>query len=260
MKSNKSILNLFIVGVGLLLALSSCGPALYVPNSINAPLLAEKGDYRIAGAYFPRYLRWNMDIQGATAVSDHALLTGSLLTNTGVFNSRNHIVFLEMGGGWYGAGKSDRHGNPWLRAEILGNFGLGTGLNCKNSKCSNRYKGGYQRLSFQPGIGVRSRYVEFSLHGRLSQVFYSGFRHYENDRLVERKKFNFSTFEPVVSLAAGADPVKFFIQFNSLRVLKNREGYALVTSDILELSRVSGTAYFTFGVVVRPKELSTFGQ
>lgn len=199
-----------------LMMLGSCTTQMYVSNAVNAPLLKERGEVKINAT--------PTDLQAAVAVTDHIGLMangfykgwkgdnqydhhgGMGELGIGYFkNFGNHLVFENYIGG--GAGQvykqeqfTDRFGNPYV-----GKFNANAG-----------------RAFIQPGIGLRSRFVDLAFTPRFSFVKYTSFssdnypadelrkNYLENDRLTT-PLFIFA--EPAVTLRLGYKFIKLQAQY-----------------------------------------------
>jgi hypothetical protein len=79
--------NLWIMG---LLALASCTPPLYLPNTVQAPTLLESGEVEVGTYYSPNFL----NVQAAVAVTDNIGILASGVTD---FRSSTDTAYHHFG-------------------------------------------------------------------------------------------------------------------------------------------------------------------
>lgn len=233
MKTSNQLTQVLLLSGTLLLA--SCGVTLYVPNTVNTPLLHEKEDFKINAGFVGYAPETTFDVQGAYAVSDHAVVlanTSFMSGNTGNdnFSNNNTHTFLEGGGGLYTSFWPNKNGWNIGRAEALGGYGFGWAEDFDNGQ---RFTGRYQRLFVQPAFGIRHRVVDATLGMRFGFVSFSDYRRYEGNTLMETDQLGFSTVEPVLTIALGYKYVKYYMQFGGLNLLSGQEDYRRVTQDDL---------------------------
>ncbi len=229
---------------------SSCGPTLYIPNMINAPLLSEKGDFKavIGGAGMAPDA--SLDLQGAYALSDNL----AVLANGSMMGHRKRVEWagfrqelLEAGLGAYTAFWPDEKHFNRGRAEVFA--GAGAAWSEDGSIYSGRgqydyYRGNYQRFFLQPSLGIKTRIFDAAISTRLAWVNFSDFRHASGGETLEQGRFGFLTNETVLSLGLGYKYVKVFLQVGSVNPLINRLYYHRVTSGYFD-SHFNGGLAFT---------------
>jgi hypothetical protein len=250
--------NLLIISA-LAAILAGCGPTLYVPNTVNTPLLAEKKDWKASIGVIGMAPEANVDLQGSYAFHDHFAAMGNMSFMAGhndqgsqaVSNLRNSHSLVEGGVGAYTSFWKNRRGVPIGRAEIFGGTGVGWAEdnnpdNVFNVDGTDRYLGVYQRYFLQPSVGIRSRIVDISFATRISRVHFSSFKHYEDGSLTENSSFGFPTAEPVLTLSLGYKYVKYYMQVGSIETQGNPENFQKVTDYL-----TSGS-HFNLGLVGCP--------
>jgi hypothetical protein len=178
------------------LYLVSCAPA-YVPNTINTPLLSNKGEIQ-AGL---NYGLSGFDPQAAYALTDHIglMINGSFRNNTSDSSDSYHRhAFVEGGGGYYtrigGAGRFEVYGGygySRLQAYFDGDIWI---------KYANVYS---HRLFLQPAVGFTTKVFDLSFASRVVLVS----MHQED---VQENVF---LFEPALTLKLGYKYVKGVVQF-----------------------------------------------
>ena len=139
---------LLVTSVVFVIFFASCTPPVYLPNSINAPLLNEKGD---ASVGYNKLLEGN-DLQISQAISENVglMLNGSYLSESWSDNYRRHI-FVEMGMGFFS------HQDEGFAREIYA--GAGWGSNSLKEAVlfgseDARVSADYIRLFIQPNLGI----------------------------------------------------------------------------------------------------------
>lgn len=237
------------------LFLSACGPTLYVPNTVNAPMLAQKGDWKGSIGFVGNSPGTAaLDLQGAYAVTDHAAVMGNVSTLSKSPKNDNSVShhLLEGGYGRYKSFGKNRCGVNLGRLEIFGGAGMGWAEDQDNQGLFSRsdqrhlYQGAYQRLFVQPAVGLRSKIVDVSFATRFSYVNFSKFRHFQGGNLLESESFGFTTFEPVLTISVGYKYVKYYMQMGGIHPVG--EGYSnfnKVTSDIT-------STHFNVGLAASP--------
>ncbi len=239
--------------------LASCGPTLYVPNTVNAPLLAEKKDFKAAIGTVGMAPEPTVDLQGAYAFHDHFAAMGNLSFMSGEngrgkqtsASFRNSHNLVEGGVGTYASFWKNRRGVPIGRAEIFGGTGLGWAEDNnpdgrRNDDINERYAGVYQRFFLQPAVGIRSKIIDISFATRFSRIHFSSYNHFQDGRLVENAKFGFPTVEPVVTVSLGFKYIKYYMQVGSIEAPGNPENFQKVTDHI------SAGPHFNLGLVGCP--------
>ena len=202
---------------------TSCSPEIYNANSLNVPLLAQKGNAKIAlSSTFARekgggFL--NNNLQGAYALSDHLGImvngmyhnytrTYTPLFSTTQTTNRHKEGFIEAGLGYYGhVGNNSK----W-RGEIYGGFGLGKSKETNpNNQDALTLESPYNRLFLQPSFGFVSKYFDAALSVRGSYLSVGQVNWVGNT--LHGKTLKGTMWEPCLTIRAGKDRIKPFIQY-----------------------------------------------
>ncbi len=200
MKTLKIYLWIFILSL-----LSSCAP-IYVPNTVNAPLLESGGEFQGGG-----YIGTNgYDLQAAFSPVDHLGIMANISydnkSDSANDNYREHF-FGEAGMGYY------RTITPLLRTGVYGGYGWGYGA-AKDTynfiTTSNVVaKGYYHRAFLQPEFGLVNDVFESGIAVRGAYIHF-----YEFETSAETyKNTNDGLFvEPVIFARVGYKWIKFHAQ------------------------------------------------
>jgi len=149
--------------------LSSCSTNLYVPNSVNAPLLKEQGE--IKGSID------ESNLQLAVAVTDHVgiMANGFYKTYEGEEYYKHYGRLGEIGAGYFSPLKNN------LVFEAYAGGGMGfvskkvTYTNSDNAEVSNTFSAKGARAFIQPGIGYSNKYFDAAFTPRFTFVKYTHF-------------------------------------------------------------------------------------
>jgi hypothetical protein len=195
MKNNVFIGHLTLFSCLVIILFHSCAPA-YIPNTINTPMLSNKGELQVAlnsGVS-------GFDPQVSFAISDHVGIMANASfdnqTNDSTDNFHRH-AFMEAGAGYY------THLGNSGRFEVYGGMGLGNTQGQYNgiwwvSNANARL----MRFFIQPGIGFSTPYADGGIATRMVAV------NLHQDEYTSTGLF----FEPVLSARLGYKYVKLFIQ------------------------------------------------
>ncbi|MFN4145207.1 MAG: hypothetical protein ACK4GN_05235 [Runella sp.] len=206
----------------------SCG-GVYIPNSVNSPMLGGKGEGQINSSLqvnLPRGTSFNA--QGAYAVGNNV----GLLLNTYGFTSKLQT--------WQGTRRSGRGGlieggmgyfkrnSDGIVFETYAGAGIGT-INIRDLENPNSgniqladpyyFQSLQTRFFVQPSIGYVHTHVEVSFTGRFSNVSYSLPNTNYPKNVLEKDHFiNFNLnnrvfFEPSMLVRAGGEKLKYQVQF-----------------------------------------------
>ncbi len=150
------------------IALASCGPIYYAPNSANVPLFSAKKE--ITGGLSAG--SGGTELHGAYAISNHVLGCANYASakpkedgngNGGTGN------LLEIGGGYYQAL------NEQFTWGATAAYGFGSMENHYPAIAADeKINASFSRWSVQPYIGLRNKYYEIAGSIRLCGVSYSG--------------------------------------------------------------------------------------
>ncbi|MBK9016459.1 MAG: hypothetical protein IPM82_21620 [Saprospiraceae bacterium] len=217
--------NLLIISL-LAATLASCGPTLYVPNTVNAPLLEEKGDFKASIGVNKSAPKNDLNMQGAYAINDKVAVMSNVAHMAGSADKQGNQIkhdLVEAGVGYYTSFWDNKQGLNVGRAEIFGGGGIGWSEDndhdtnyTNNDDVRHRYTGNYQRLFLQPAVGIKSKIVDVSFATRFSYVYFSDTKHFTNGMLTETGTYNFATMEPVLTTALGYRRGKVFVQVGAI--------------------------------------------
>lgn len=227
-----------------LFLLPSCGVNLYVPNTLNTPLLHEKGDFNANLGFVTLAPEPTFDLQGAYAVNNHVavMLNSSFMNSTSSADYKNTHRLIEGGGGLYTT--FGPHANGWRfgRAEIMVGYGFGRG---EDNSPDTRYTGRYNRAFLQPAIGIEGEWFHLSFGARLNSIVFSDYRRSVNGIVEESATFGFSTFEPVLNMELGYRSILFFSQIGGEAIVSGEQNYNRVSS-------MDDNGIFNIGMRFRP--------
>lgn len=213
MKSAVKFTQLLII---LGITVSACGPTYYAPNSLNIPIIKEKGQTNISDGINITDFTSGFEIQGAYGLTDKIALQFNTDFVNGDDTTENsgsgHLI--EVGTGYY------KVIAPKLLFETYGLIGLG-GVNYKDSN-DNYYTGSissnFWRFGIQPSMSFSSKYFTASLSTRLANLHYyniNGNLSYNNyEKEADYLKNNNSQWvvEPGLTLQAGGENLKLQLQ------------------------------------------------
>lgn len=217
---------------------SACSDTMhvYVPNTVNAPLLQEKNEVK-GSLSLSNY-------QVAYGVTDHfgLMANGQYLVRP--VNSQNSkgdqgIYDADARGGLFevGAGYFNRFGRSRSKSkvfEVYGGYGRGgfrtTAYNFyfapdsgTNNRRDYRVSSKFDKFFVQPGFGITHKVVEFSVASRFSLLHFNdiGFasKALEDDQLEREQLMRFDnkwvgTWEPAVTFKVGYKYVRFMTQLS----------------------------------------------
>lgn len=219
---------LLVINVIFILFFASCAPPVYLPNSINAPLLKGKGD---AGVGYNKPLGGH-DIQISHASSENVglMLNGTYLSESWSDNYRRH-KFIEMGMGFF-------HQDGGFIQEIYACGGWGSNslkeIVLFDSEDA-RVSADYIRLFIQPNLGICKEGFEGGFGFRVCYINFYNINYSNID--FQRTKI---LLEPVVFIKLGPPVFKFQMQLgNSFRPFEDPEG----RGDIFYDDRLLGAGF-----------------
>lgn len=240
---NASVIGFFkILPVAVLL--TACGPALYLPNSINVPLLEKKGDFKLSTGIVGATRDFQWDLQGSYAVTDHlAVMANSSRLDHPMADLKTYNHYLDGGLGGYFSKAPNKYGVNVFRGELFVGYGKGRAQYVE--KNGNYAFGDFDKFFLQPGIGVRTRNFDISLAARFSNVEFKDYGKFENDHLSTGGSFGFGNSESVLTVGFGHKRVKFHIQIGTGGATGNVGSYRKVTRDF-------GGGHFNYGISYSP--------
>ena len=217
----------YIIMLILYSSLTSCYHVYYAPNTLNTPLLSEKGEMRVNALFTSGresdYLGGELQAAYAIlknwAVMFNAITAGRTLKTD--YISRDYIErgsgsYAEFGGGYF---KPISKNHQW-EFEVYGGFGGGS---VKNDYALNDHSQvGLTKFFIQPAIGLKNKYYEFSVGTRLGLINWkvkeNNIQHSENDyekraMMWIQDKPSFFVLEPGMMFRAGNKNVKAQLGF-----------------------------------------------
>ncbi|MBN1694331.1 hypothetical protein JW879_02880 [candidate division WOR-3 bacterium] len=196
---------LSVTSVALFIFFVSCVPPVYIPNSLNTPLLKGKGE---AGVGYNQSFAGH-DFQTSYAISNSIglMINGTYFSNVYENHHRKH-KFAELGIGYL----SDS--NKYFVGEIY--IGAGLGSNLINEGIFNLFgpdeevnvNASYIRLFLQPVFGGYTEILEGGFGLRMCYIYFYKINHSNID--FPREKV---LFEPVVFMRLGPPVFKFQTHF-----------------------------------------------
>lgn len=224
----KSQLFLAFVSFTAVFLFPRCGITLYVPNTVNSPLLGEKGDYRFNAGFVTQAPEITVDVQGAYGITNHfgILANTSFMSGNDDYNSEknSHVLLEAAAGAFTPFGMTDA---DWKmgRLEIYGGYGVGWAEDNENGY---QYKGNYNRFFIQPAIGLRQKVVDFSFSPRMAFINYSNYKSTDPNDLVDAS-LGFTTFEPTATVSLGYKKGRVYLQLSRVLLMSGRSDYERVT-------------------------------
>lgn len=200
----------------LLIILSSCSTQMYVSNTVNAPLLKEKGEVQLTAT--------SSDLQAAVAVGRHVgIMANGFYKNYTAGNNYQHDGLLGEAGIGYFTPLSDNF--------VFETYaGAGAGRVHKQEEftgpADNTYLASFDakasRFFIQPDFGYKSRFFDVVMSSRFSFVKYHEFtqsrypqKELEEDYLENNRITGplFMFVEPALTLRAGYKFIKVQFQY-----------------------------------------------
>ncbi|MFL5763203.1 MAG: hypothetical protein ACJ77K_04615 [Bacteroidia bacterium] len=219
-------------------SLASCSTTLYVPNTVNAPLLKEKGEVKIVVN--------STEIQGAVAVTNHIGVMANGYYRDYKNGDYEHSGGLgEVGIGLFRSMAEDPFILECFAGAGLGNVNKSEVLMEGSSSRTRSFEAHGERFFLQPEVGYSGKVFDIALSPRFTLLKYNSFNsnnytaaelaedYLENGYLTNRM-FAFS--EPAVTVRMGWKWIKLQGQYGmainigggQLRYPKNFSSLALV--------------------------------
>lgn len=187
---------IIIISIAATIYFNSCAP-LYVPNSVNTPMLNEKGDFNAAASYGLA----GLDLHTAYALNDKIgiMVNGSYMNETSDSTDNFHKhIFVEAGAGYY------KTFGKFIQFETYGGYGIGRINSYQTSGGFSSFANTYvNRLFLQPSIGFKSDYFQLAFAPRTVCAFVS------QENINKTGIF----IEPTLLLKVGSPTIKFITQF-----------------------------------------------
>lgn len=211
----KKVRNFMLLVVGL--GVASCSPKFYTPNTMNVPLISEKGeiDLTLSGNVN------QVEFQGAYGVANHI----AIQANGGVFipgdldnGNGGSGRFIELGGGYFLP--IQEH---WV-FEAYGIFGFGSFENHLPStleeypQTDGKISANLFRAGVQPNFGFKSDYFSAAISSRIVSLSYSKIRgdlNFEDENQQSYLASNSPGFllEPAITVKGGLKRLKLQVQY-----------------------------------------------
>lgn len=211
--------------------LNSCVPCYYAPSAQNVPLLQEKKDFRISGAFKLGSITKGCDFQGALAATDHL----GVMFNYSYYNGRKSLYdetrlsdsksnMIEFGLGYF---------TPVTEFWVFETYG---GYGSANVR--TEHDGDIRKMSskvhswslfVQPSFGMHKKNVEIAYSTRLRMMDFNSVElsssNGNSDLSLEYLKNLPLTWlvEPAFTFRAGGDNVKFQMQVGFTVPLSNSD-------------------------------------
>jgi hypothetical protein len=239
------------------ITLSSCFHVYYAPNTVNAPLLSEKGEVRFNALYSNGA---NSDYDGgefqfACAVTDKWAIICDYFAagkeeNTGSYVEKGHGSYGEIGAGIF------KTVDPKAKCifEVYG--GIGGGHVSNEYGLGDESNVGIAKFFIQPDIGYKGKYFEALFCPRLAIVNWkvkdSYIKHtehqYEQENIdyIKSNRSNFA-FEPAFVIRAGSEQVKAQLALT----FSNFHGSTIYFNEFTET--LNGSLGITFNIKSRKK-------
>ncbi len=201
------------------LSITGCAPKYYVPNSVNTPMLTEKGEFVANGLMNDN--RGELQFAYAPAAHFGLVANGTLFFPKDESNGNGGKgSFFEAGAGYFLPMTNN------FVFETYALFGFGSLENYFPESVqtypgtNGRLDASVFRLAVQPSLGYKSRYFEAAVSARAGMVNYSGISGSlmtggENQQqYLENNKGQFM-IEPALTLRGGIDFLKLQLQLGS---------------------------------------------
>jgi hypothetical protein len=202
--------------------------SLYVPNTVNVPMLSEKKEFNGTVAYGLN----GLDVQAAYSPIQNWAVMGNfahIRAESGAYEEKSYGYLGEVGVGYYI--KND----DILRADVYGGVGYTSTKASSDFKTSRIFNRDYARIFVQPSIGVQLKHLEPSFALRMNYVF----------------PLKALFYEPAITLRFGSEKFKIMSQFG-FSMANKRIGYEGPYNPFMYSLGIN----FRFGrhLVSKPKE------
>lgn len=252
----------FYLLIALTLFLFSSCVTLYKPNTIQSPLLTEKGEATIGGA-IALSGSGLYNLQAAYAVAPNIGLTLNGMYHQRTITSGNstleelNMYFGEVGAGYFKKFGADKK----TLFQFYGGLGNGLTNNSMNydSVISPYLKAQYFNAYLQPGLAIVEKNYQIAFDVRANYVrmynieayLYNRFNWWDIDsKFRPDTTISFLNLEPTLTFKAGDERIKGIFQLGATIPTINPESYYIVnTSSIFGFSliKLSIGICFTFG-------------
>jgi hypothetical protein len=203
--------NIWILGF---MAMVSCSPPLYLPNTVQSPTLLEQGEVEI-GTYWAND---NLNVQAAGAVTDNIGILASVATDFNSMSDSAYHHFGEIGVG-YTHNWADIENRSKVAPLVMGFLGYGAGVvrgenesGVSDDGTFTSYGwGAYDRLFLQLGGGITQKHFELLINLRTTYVTFQKLEtNFGEQRGTDRENV---FLEPTLTLKVGGERLKLFGQF-----------------------------------------------
>jgi hypothetical protein len=210
--------------------MTGCTQHIYVPNAVNAPLLAEKGEVKIN-------LTSN-DLQFAFSPANNiGILANGFFTTRNKTNYQHRASMLEAALGYYTTT------NTKMAFEGYAGVGFGniyrqeTVTDANDNEVSASFNASAMKYFIQPNFGFRSKVIDLILTPRISLVKFGKFdaTDYPEYKLTEYKLANnnltsgmYVFAEPTLTFRAGFKLMKLQLQYG---LSYNITGHQILAPD-----------------------------
>jgi hypothetical protein len=197
-------------------ALSSCTTRLYVPNAVNAPLLAERGEVKIN-------LTQN-DLQFAFSPANNVgiIANGFFMTRTTKNNYQHRGAMFEAGVGYYTTTSTKLSFEGFVGAGYGNVYKQETVQDANDNDVTASFNATAMKFFIQPDFGFRSRVIDVALTPRIAFLKYGNFSqtNYSEAQLADYKLSGnnltsgmYVFAEPALTLRAGYKFMKVQLQY-----------------------------------------------
>jgi hypothetical protein len=223
------------------LALTSCAHYYYAPNTANVPLISEKNEVRVTGAYAAgRESQFEGgELQAAYGITNHlgVQLNGfsaGRTENTGDYDESGKGIYAEAAAGYFTKFKGS---NKWI-AELYGGIGKGSVTN--DYGLGDHSKVGITKLYLQPAIGFKSKNFEIAVTPKISYIHWKVkdamlITNHAPDINLDldhiRQNPGHLAFEPALIIRGGLKNVKIQFAWSFTNLDKNSQSSGLAETE-----------------------------
>ncbi len=196
------------------LSFSSC--SVYVPNGINAPMFAKKGEAQVAGN-----VGSGVNVQAAYAVTDHVGIMANGYFNNSTVTLNNDDTrkgsgkLFEAGVGYFNKSESGFAFETYAGAGF-GNLTIDRSI--VSTKANKTFETSATKFFVQPTVGYSSKHFEVGFTPRFSMLKYTKptttytAAELSADKFVAIEQTNWMFIEPTLTIRGGGEKLKAQIQ------------------------------------------------
>ena len=216
-----------IITLLVCVALTGCSPVYYVPNTQNVPVIKEKSQTNLFIGLNSSESTNGFEFQGAYGLTDKIAIqlnTDWVKSNEDSSSGSGHIV--EVGSGYY------KNISKHFVFETYGLLGFGGLKYEENGTEPQKINANFFRIGLQPSLSFSSKYFIASLSGRFSNLNYNAVSGNYSDVDYLKANNSYWLIEPALTLQAGSEDVKLFLQLQLSENLTNSyfmQDYSLVS-------------------------------